>query len=366
MYAVFYTFIENMTFIITFMFLGLKIQEALLKKYEQFYQKNSRWLIPLFYGFLSIWVMTFAPFQFNGAQLDLRSAPIFLISYVGGWKLGVLSSLLPAVSYIYIGSTTVYQGLIQGIVLPLAVGAVFYHFQKRKMVSPYKIVINKRELIPALGFFTSTQALILLFTTSATLPVALMMMAFSSFAVLGMSMMINDMSKMNLQTEKLQFLSNHDSLTRIPNRRFFKERVQRLISGNTQVVIVMFDVDYFKNYNDSYGHQAGDEVLRTIADILQENMRGSDIVGRYGGEEFVICFQNPGNIEDVEKIAERFRRKVEQYQFPGEEKQPNQKLTISLGISTASSVKSMDQLIQEADQALYQAKGKGRNRVEKY
>lgn len=366
MYAFFYTFIENMAFIITFMFLGLKLQEALLKKYEQFYRKNSRWLIPLFYGFLSIWVMTFAPFQFDEAQLDLRSAPIFLISYLGGWRLGFLSSILSAVSYAYIGDTTIYQGLIQGIVLPLAVGAVFYHFQKRKLVSPYKIVINKRELIPALMFFTIVQALILLFTTSATLPVVLMMMVFTFFAVFGMSMMINDMSKINLQTEKLQFLSNHDSMTHIPNRRFFKERVEQLISGNTQVVIVMFDVDYFKNYNDSYGHQAGDEVLRTIADILQENMQESDIVGRYGGEEFIICLRNPKSMEDVKRVVERFRRKVERYQFPGEEKQPNQKLTISLGVSSVSSGKSMDQLIEEADQALYQAKGKGRNRVEKY
>lgn len=136
------------------------------------------------------------------------------------------------------------------------------------------------------------------------------------------------------------------------------------MADREQVVIAMFDVDYFKAFNDTHGHPAGDRVLKTVAQILKENMRENDIVGRYGGEEFIICFREPGGIENVQRIAERFRKMIEHYHFPGEEKQPNKSITISLGISYPSSSKTLEQLIEEADLALYQAKETGRNRVE--
>jgi diguanylate cyclase (GGDEF)-like protein len=116
-------------------------------------------------------------------------------------------------------------------------------------------------------------------------------------------------------------------------------------------------VDYFKRYNDGFGHLAGDEVLREVARLLETTCRGTDIVGRYGGEEFAIVL--PHTAEDGARlIAERLRAAVETHEWP------HAPITVSVGISTASAeTADADEVLREADTALYLAKQGGRNRV---
>ena len=163
-------------------------------------------------------------------------------------------------------------------------------------------------------------------------------------------------------------LSYTDDLTGIYNHRFFIEQltleVERQKRYDTPLSLLMIDIDYFKNYNDTNGHLAGDQALRAISKLIQQGVRQTDIVARYGGEEFSAILINAGREKALE-IAERVRRNVAETRFPNEKAQPNKDVTVSVGVATfSSSVSTLTDLIREADHALYRAKKRGRNRIE--
>ncbi len=168
--------------------------------------------------------------------------------------------------------------------------------------------------------------------------------------------------------EEAVLLSYIDDLTGIYNHRFFIEQltleVERQKRYSSPLSLLMIDIDYFKHYNDTNGHLAGDEALRNIAMLIQQGVRQTDVVARYGGEEFSAILINSEK-EDAKKIAERVREIVAETRFPNENFQPNGDLTVSIGVGTFSpSISTLTDLIREADSALYRAKGAGRNRVE--
>jgi len=168
--------------------------------------------------------------------------------------------------------------------------------------------------------------------------------------------------------EETEFLAHIDDLTGIYNHRFFIQQLTMEVGRQKRypapLSLLMIDVDFFKHYNDTNGHLAGDQVLKTIAIVIQHTVRQTDIVARYGGEEFSVILINTGK-EGAKEIAERVRRNVADTRFPNENAQPNGNLTVSIGVSTfSSSVSTITELIREADNALYQAKDEGRNRVE--
>jgi diguanylate cyclase (GGDEF)-like protein/PAS domain S-box-containing protein len=163
-------------------------------------------------------------------------------------------------------------------------------------------------------------------------------------------------------------LSYTDDLTGIYNHRFFIEQLAREVERHkrysTPLSLLMIDIDYFKHYNDTNGHLAGDEVLRAIAILIERGVRQTDIVARYGGEEFSAILTNTGR-EGALEIAERIRKNVSDTRFPNESAQPNKDLTVSVGVATFSpSISTLTDLIREADHTLYRAKNGGRNRVE--
>lgn len=165
-------------------------------------------------------------------------------------------------------------------------------------------------------------------------------------------------------------LSYTDGMTDLHNYRYFElrlnEEIMRHRRTKQDVSLILLDVDYFKNYNDTLGHPAGDEVLRRLAHILKDTVRENDIVARYGGEEFAVILPNVG-IKGALILAERVREKVEEYHFPNEEIQPTGNLTISLGTATLpKQANDAKDLIQKTDSALYMAKETGRNRVVQY
>ena len=126
------------------------------------------------------------------------------------------------------------------------------------------------------------------------------------------------------------------------------------------------DIDYFKNFNDINGHQAGDLLLKKISQIMKSCIRGSDVVARYGGEEFAAILPNTTENNAV-KIGERIRSSIQNTYFKGQENQPDKNITISIGVSSyPKKAISKHQLINTADDALYRAKSFNRNRVELY
>jgi diguanylate cyclase (GGDEF)-like protein len=159
----------------------------------------------------------------------------------------------------------------------------------------------------------------------------------------------------------LESQSVTDVLTGVKNRRSFdltvEEEFMRAQSRLTTLSLLMIDVDNFKSFNDEFGHPAGDEVLRSLAHLLQSEMRNSDSLFRYGGEEFAIVLPET-TLKGAFVLAERFRRAVQRAPWP------RRAITISVGVAaTDSHTLSPRDLLQSADQALYSAKQMGRNRV---
>lgn len=170
-------------------------------------------------------------------------------------------------------------------------------------------------------------------------------------------------SQLELANRKLQQLATKDSLTHALNRRAFDERldeeIHRFLRTQLPLSLLLLDIDYFKQYNDSYGHLAGDEALRQVVNVLSKASRAEDILARYGGEEFAIILPNtPANTCTM--IAERLRIAVESIQGLA------RPLTISIGATTlvpGTSAPTPNQIIHATDEALYLAKAAGRNCV---
>lgn len=174
----------------------------------------------------------------------------------------------------------------------------------------------------------------------------------------------------NIQRLKRQGLT--DTLTAINNRRFFDQRLKEEMDVAKRNVMplscMLLDVDYFKKVNDTYGHQAGDYVLREVAALIRAQLRGSDVLSRYGGEEFAALLARASK-ETAAEVAERVRRSIAEHKFclpSGDEFH----VTISIGVATfqpqaSDQAKAMlgDALVGTADSCLYEAKGNGRNRV---
>ncbi|MFO8047582.1 MAG: GGDEF domain-containing protein [Desulfosudaceae bacterium] len=164
----------------------------------------------------------------------------------------------------------------------------------------------------------------------------------------------------------IQHLAIRDELTGAYNRRQLfsllereKSRADR--SGGTFTVCMM-DIDDFKLVNDTYGHQAGDDILREFVRVLQQNIRREDYLGRYGGEEFLVVLTNHKCRDADDESVQRLRQVTENISFEATTGLPG--ITVSIGVSTYQAPESIDMLIARADQALYEAKRKGKNRVE--
>lgn len=171
-------------------------------------------------------------------------------------------------------------------------------------------------------------------------------------------------------SKELKNLANIDELTGLYNHRYFQEFLQKSIDeadkNKREVSLLFMDIDYFKNFNDINGHQAGDLVLKQIGQILKYCIRDTDAVARYGGEEFAVILPNTTE-KNALKIGEEIRSSIQNSYFKGQENQPNKNITISIGISSyPKRATSKHQLINTADDALYRAKSFSRNRVELY
>jgi len=170
--------------------------------------------------------------------------------------------------------------------------------------------------------------------------------------------------------EKTLLLSNTDYITGLWNHGYFQqlmnEELKKSIENKTPLSLIMLDIDNFKHYNDTLGHPMGDKVLQEFGRIIKENIRKNDWACRYGGEEFAIILPNT-NKEETFKFAERLRLKIEQYKFPQEEIQPQQKITASIGIATfPDDASNKDELIYKADMAMLEAKKRGKNCTYQY
>jgi diguanylate cyclase (GGDEF)-like protein len=173
-----------------------------------------------------------------------------------------------------------------------------------------------------------------------------------------------------LHIQNLIDYANMDGLTGVFNHRYFYETIEALCenckNNNAQLSLLMIDIDYFKKYNDMYGHSQGDELLKEISTIIRNNLKENDILCRYGGDEFCVILPDT-NKEEASCIADHLREAVYNYDCFGQEYMNNGKLTLSIGVSTYNKdTESYKNLIDNADMALYRAKFLRRNKVEVY
>jgi len=157
------------------------------------------------------------------------------------------------------------------------------------------------------------------------------------------------------KNKTLSILAELDGLTGVYNRRSFESDLRNEISDDS-LVLIMFDIDYFKKINDTYGHQEGDTVLKELSTFVRTNLREADQLYRIGGEEFVILTRER-NLEDIEHVINRLLLKVGEYDFG-----INQAVHISAGIAFRTDLDTPETLFKRADEALYEAKESGRNR----
>jgi diguanylate cyclase (GGDEF)-like protein len=160
--------------------------------------------------------------------------------------------------------------------------------------------------------------------------------------------------------------ANTDGLTALANRAFFHRAAQRRMElyerNGLPLACAILDVDDFKFYNDTYGHEGGDAVLRCLANVLGECTRADDLVARYGGDEFVMLLG--GSVEDAIKVAERVCEKVELECVPQKDASLGGSLTVSVGVAAlGEDTATLQLLIRAADEALYRAKAAGKDRV---
>lgn len=177
---------------------------------------------------------------------------------------------------------------------------------------------------------------------------------------------IDDITELEEQRRKIEGFANHDFLTGLSNRRGFFEQSETIFQnarrGNLSVSVAMFDIDDFKRVNDSYGHAAGDFVIKSVADVLSQNLRKADVLARFGGEEFCLLLHCKDN-DDVYTVVDKLRLLVEQQSVTFEGRRIP--VTISAGM-TSKLEDTLDDMIRVADETLYKAKRNGKNRTEEY
>ncbi len=173
-----------------------------------------------------------------------------------------------------------------------------------------------------------------------------------------------DITDLKEYTSKLQYQAAHDHLTNLYNRQKlndeFSQEIQREQRYNNGLSLIMLDIDDFKSINDTYGHDVGDKVLVDISNILLKSVRMTDLVSRWGGEEFMILLPNT---PDSSQVAEQIRANIERYKFKSVPKQ----ITVSIGTSVfRKDIDTKDTIIKNVDIALYDAKQTGKNKVVNY
>lgn len=356
----------------------------------------------------------------NSVQIDKQKQIGDIVSTV---KLAsLLFTGIILFKYIFTGDTSQigYQSLYYemiSILLPLLI-LLFIYFvwtfsTKNKLSSKYDNIVNKGEtflfillfsiIIYISGANESNYKFLFLFiiittTIQSGMKHGMITAIISSIIILSMDLVMMPASEVNLYFEndlilagifiltawplgfyvkiegehikKLENMVNFDGLTNVYNHRYFQDKLKEKIEigrkENKPVSMIFIDIDYFKHYNDLYGHQKGDNILRELAEIVTKSVREKDVVARYGGEEFAVILEDTTERETLE-IAERIRANVEETYFDGEENQPKGKITASIGISVfPDKAKDELELIKSADDALYRAKFFNKNRVETY
>ena len=172
---------------------------------------------------------------------------------------------------------------------------------------------------------------------------------------------INNTLDFNEQLEKLTNMAHKDFLTKVYNRRYFFEKIVKFYEDKSSFAVSMIDIDNFKKINDKYGHNIGDKILMVLSNTLMKNTKGSDLIARFGGEEFCVALKNIDKKQAIGFFV-KLRKIISDINIQVAKESIN--ITVSIGLSFSDNEKNINTLLIEADEALYRAKNFGKNRVE--
>jgi len=177
---------------------------------------------------------------------------------------------------------------------------------------------------------------------------------------------MNRTSKLKRAKDGLKKLSITDGLSGLYNYRYLihslDSELRRVIRYHRTLALLLIDIDYLKNLNDSYGHRCGDYVIKTVSKLLKSNVRATDFVARYGGDELAVMLIET-NVKSALEVAEKLKKEIGSHIFQWQTKQLSVSVSIGLAMAPAPGIQQVSHLIEEADRALYQAKRAGRNAV---
>ena len=289
-----------------------------------------------------VWVQRFLPYVAIG---------IFVISLCqDSYFVGVLSpmTMIAYICLLTVGLVLFKRKIIYIMLIPATSFLVFSGYLSFIDVMPYSPLFTINGKLFYNGFWLFS----MLYFIAPILVTCLIL-----FEIL--------LSQWRHRERLIQHLSQTDPLTNALNRRSINQSLDELHHDkNCPYAIVLLDLDHFKNINDQFGHHMGDTVLIAVSQKLGLHLRESDVVGRFGGEEFILVLKNT-SLEKAEQVAERCRIAIQQLQIFSDEGELIP-VTASFGIAISSAELRPQQLLSQADQALYQAKAGGRNLVKAY
>ncbi len=300
---------------------------------------------------------------------------------------GIFLFLIADIYYLYLNSKEIYQSggfldLLWVVSLMLIGLSAIYHVEnvkteKIKDSLPANIPFEENSSLIYAPYFLVIMLIIMfsfksqlnIITISSVIGIIIVMIR-QNLTLLDNKELMKKLKHANEELTKLNFITEIDArtdfLTGLYNRRCIQDVIEKLIEKaqdeGQEFSVLMIDIDYFKRVNDEYGHEAGDFVLKELSVILKRNMRSKEIIGRYGGEEFI------GLLPEVNKagaklVAERLRKEINHHDFIFDEKKI--RISVSVGVSQFKMKEDQDMasVVKRADNALYEAKNKGRNRT---
>lgn len=342
--------------LVTFIFLG----GVIFKNSEASSLKKNQILFGVFFGILGSILMFFSIQVDVETIIDLRHIPIIVAAMFGGITVSFICSLIIAISRILfvditpimliVSLTTILVGILVGLIGKLKIqDTLKWLFMIVSSTAVFSIILYFRvREIDHFGVILLNYWLLSIFGSTLTL------------------ILVNYISRANYLHNEYKRYASIDYLTGLKNVREFNLTLAKLLvkasSDKSRFALLFIDIDHFKQINDQYGHQAGDAILQQFGQLLLDTIPNKDLAFRNGGEEFSAILLNVSG-EEAKQMAEIIRERVEKYRFRLPDKSDFE-ISLSIGVSmNKEKGEQLDEIIKRADQALYQAKSEGRNKV---
>ena len=302
--------------------------------------------------------MFYLPIEIDGYYFDLRLIPLIFLAIFRGWKITLATLVIACTWRYFMGGVGTLPGILAGMIGPTLFVLLFYSLKKEVGKLYEKI------FIVAVCWFISDFPIVFIIPNGWEVFKGFFLIRYTSFLVVAFTYyaFIKAEHSKEYYKKQLEQMAWHDQLTKLLNRSKFIELIdtQRNSSAKNQF-IALIDIDYFKKVNDTYGHFAGDHVLIQLSSIFAEKVEQNMIVGRYGGEEFIVYLE-ANTLEEAIVTLEQLRQQVRSTPFEIEDNH-HIHLSISIGLAQLEKDTMLKDVIHTADRHLYVAKERGRDQL---